>query len=300
MVKQLEKLSGAKDISLPFNRRALTKIKKKTTHGVQQLFLLFFAFVQLFPLYWLVTFSFKSNQEIFAGNIIGLPERLRWENYSSALQNGDILLYLFNSVLVTTVTVFLTCFFGAMAAFAITRMKWRFSQTTLNVILLGAMVPLHAVLLPLFIVLNRMGILNSHISLILPYTAFALPLAIFIFAGFLETIPREYEEAACLDGCNIYQVFLVIIMPLLKPALATVGIFTFLSTWNELMFAVTFISERQFRTLTVGMMSFVGQYYTNWGAVGASLLIAVLPMIVVYIFMSKQIQASFRASGLKG
>jgi raffinose/stachyose/melibiose transport system permease protein len=275
--------------------------KKKTISKVMlQMILGGFVFIQLFPLYWLLTFSLKNNLEIFGGNIMGLPEHFRIENYVYALRNGDIMLYLFNSAFVTTVTVVCSCFFGAMAAYAIVRMRWKLAKTVLNFFLLGTMIPLHAVLLPLFLTLNKAGILNSYWALIIPYTAFALPMAIFIFTGFLETIPKEMEEAACMDGCGIYQTFLVIIMPLLKPALATVSIFTFLSTWNELMFATTFITDRKFKTMTVGIMSFVSQYRTEWGPIGASLVIAVIPTIVIYVLMSKQIQESFRAGGLKG
>lgn len=276
------------------------RAKKTVSQVILQAILIGFAFIQLFPLYWLLTFSFKNNAEIFAGNILGLPEKLRFENYAAALHNGDVILYFFNSAFVTLVSVSLACFFGAMASYGIMRMRWKLAVPVLNLFLLGTMIPLHAVLLPLFLSLNKVGLLNSYMALILPYTAFALPMAIFIFTGFLETIPKEMEEAACIDGCGIYRTFLLIIMPLLKPAIATVSIFTFLSTWNELMFATTFITDRQFKTLTVGIMSFVSQYRTNWGPIGASLVIAVVPMILIYALMSKQIQESFRAGSTKG
>lgn len=272
----------------------------KIFNGLRFTGLVLFAFLQLFPLYWLITFSFKNNVEIFAGNVVGLPETWHFDNYSRALSNGDVARYLFNSVFVTGIVIGLTCVLAAMAAYGITRMRWKFSKPVLVLFLLGIMIPLHAVLLPLFLVLNKVNLLDSYWALIVPYTAFALPVAIFIFTGFLESIPREMEEAALIDGCNIYQTFFKIIMSLLKPAMATVAIFTFLSTWNELMFATTFINSRAYKTLTVGIMSFTSQYRTDWGPIGASLLIAALPAILIYIILSKQVQDSIRAGSVKG
>ena len=125
-------------------------------------------------------------------------------------------------------------------------------------------------------------------------------LAIFVFAGFLETIPRELEESACLDGCTIYRAFASIILPLIKPAIATVSIFTYLSTWNELMFAVVFINNEQYKTLTVGIMSMVGRFVTNWGPIGAGLVVGTLPTLLIYTLMSRQVQNSLTTGALKG
>lgn len=272
----------------------------KVRNTLTQVGLLIFLVIQLFPLYWLITFSFKNNVEIFAGNVIGFPEQLRFDNYTAALANGDVIRYFMNSVFVTGFVIVVTCVLAAMAAYGITRMRWKLSKPVLIIFLLGIMVPLHAVLLPLFLVLNTVNLIDTYWALLIPYTAFALPMAIFIFNGFLESIPKEMEEAALIDGCNIYQTFFLIIASLLKPAMATVAIFTFLRTWNELMFATTFINSRDYRTLTVGIMSFTGQYSTDWGAIGASLLIAALPAILIYIVLSKQVQDSIRVGGLKG
>ena len=141
---------------------------------------------------------------------------------------------------------------------------------------------------------------NSYWALILPYVAFAIPMAVMIFSGFIASIPIDLEEAACLDGCNIYQVFFEIIVPLMKPAAATVAIFTFLQAWNELMFAVVFISDAKYRTLTVGIQALSGQYTIDWGAIGAGLVVATIPTLIVYIFMSKKVQDSLVVGAVKG
>ncbi|MCX7709505.1 MAG: carbohydrate ABC transporter permease [Clostridia bacterium] len=263
-------------------------------------FLGVFAFIQIYPFLWLVLFSLKSNNEIFGGNIAGLPEAFLWENYKTALVNGKVGLYFMNSVFVTAVTIVITSIISGMAAYAIERMKWKFSKVMLVMFLLGMMIPIHAALLPLFIFFAKIKQLNSYWSLILPYVGFAMPMAMYILVGFLKGIPKEMEESSLLDGCTIYGTFTRIIVPMLKPAIATVSIFTFLSAWNELMFANTFISKVQFKTLTVGLNNMVGQYTTQWGPVGAGLVIATLPTLIIYCFMSNEVQRSLITGAVKG
>jgi raffinose/stachyose/melibiose transport system permease protein len=125
-------------------------------------------------------------------------------------------------------------------------------------------------------------------------------MAIFIFTGFYETIPRELEESACMDGCSIYRIFSSIMLPMIRPAIVTVAIFTYLQNWNELLFAVTFIKSRNLKTLTAGVMSLVSQYRTEWGQIGAGLLLTAIPSLLIYTFLSKQVQESFRAGAIKG
>lgn len=262
-------------------------------------FLLIYAVIQVFPLFWLFEFSLKDNNEIFGGNIIGLPQNWRFENYSSAFFQANVMQYFLNSVLVTAVTIFITLIFAATAAYAIERMIWRGRQVVMKYILLGMMVPIHAALLPLFIVLSKMHLLNSYVALIAPYVAFGLPMAVYLFTSFLASIPREIEEAAAIDGANIYQIFFINILPLIKSAVATVSIFTFISSWNELMFAVTFINKQQYRTLTVGIMSMVGSYTTKWGHIGAGLMIATIPTVIIYLLLSEQVQSSLVAGAVK-
>ena len=265
-----------------------------------QLLLGLFGAVQVFPLIWLVLFSLKDNGEIFGGNVLGLPRRFLWDNYAQALIQGNVGLYFFNSCIVTFTTIIISGILATMASYAITRMKWKLSKLVLTVFLLGLMIPIHSTLLPLFIILRKMHLLNSYLALIIPYVAFALPMAIFIFSGFLQTIPRDLEEAACLDGCGIYRIFFWIILPLLKPAIVTVSIFTYLASWNELMFAVVFVNNEQFKTLTVGIMSMVGRFVTAWGPIGAGLVIGTLPTVLIYALMSRQVQNSLTTGALKG
>ncbi len=258
------------------------------------------ALVQLFPLYWLFTFSLKDNLQIFGSNPLGLPTTYHFENFADVLEKGKVATFLLNSFLVTVSTIFISTILSTMAAYAIARMKWKWSNSTLLFFLMGMMIPLHATLVPLFIFLKRTRLYDTPFALILPYVAFAIPMAIYIFVGFFKTIPREMEEAACLDGMSIYGIFVKIMVPLIRPAIATVAIFTYLSCWNELMFAISFISKPQWKTLTVGIMGMVGMYATNWGALGAGLVVATVPTLIIYLMMSGEIQKSFTTGALKG
>ncbi|MCI3922887.1 carbohydrate ABC transporter permease [Paenibacillus sp. TRM 82003] len=267
---------------------------------VLQAFLVIVAITQIYPLVWLAFFSLKDNGEIFSGDVLGLPKKFLWSNYAKALSEGNVLTYFFNSVLVTAVSIVLVLILAAMTGYAITRMNWKLSGATMTLILLGMMVPIHAALLPLFMVLKNLQLLNTYWSLIIPYVAFGIPLAVFILGSFFKGIPREMEESAVIDGCGIYRTFFLIILPLVRPAIATVAIFTFLSCWNELMFAVTFINDTAFQTLTVGMMSMVGTYITQWGIIGAGLMITTIPTIIIYLLLNKQVQQSMIAGAVKG
>ncbi len=278
----------------------IKKEKSKLRKNIEVTLLIVIAIIQIYPLFWLITFSLKTNQEIFGGNPLGLPEKFLWKNYMGVFLDGHIGTYFMNSIIVTTITVIITCILAAMASYGIARMKWKLSGVVLIIFLLGLMIPMHATLLPLFIFLKKVKLYNSYASLILPYIGFSLPMAIYILVGYYGNIPKELEESACLDGASIYQTFGRIMLPLTKPALATVSIFTYLSCWNELMFATTFISKQELKTLTVGIMGMVGQYATRWGELGAGLVVATIPTVIIYITMSSQVQKSFTTGALKG
>ncbi|WKV08631.2 carbohydrate ABC transporter permease [Thermoanaerobacterium sp. CMT5567-10] len=273
---------------------------KKIGFYLLEAMLVIWAIIQLYPLFWLFLFSVKNNTEIFGGNILGFPRIWQWSNYSEALSSGNVGRYFINSSIVTVLTIVISSILVATSAYAIVRMKWKYSKLVLTIFLMGMMVPIHATLLPLFIILKNLNLLNTYASLVIPYVAFAIPMGIFILTGFLYTIPRELEESAFLDGCSIYKSFYYIILPLIRPALATIAIFTYLSTWNELMFANTFINNDAIKTLTVGIMSLSGQYQTEWGPIGAGLVIATIPTILIYVLLSEQVQKSLVVGAVKG
>ena len=272
----------------------------KLSKVLLQVLLIAFAVVQLYPLLFLFFFSLKDNNEIYSGNVMGLPQHFYWSNYENALFNANVGYYLLNSIFVTLVVILVSDILACMVSYAIARMTVKINGIVKTFFSLGLMIPLHAVLLPVFIMLRNLKMLDTYQAIIIPYIAFALPMAIFFMIGFFQTLPRELEESAFLDRCSVYRTFFQIMMPLVKPALATISVFTFLSTWNEMMFAITFINSEKYRTLTVGIMQMVGRYTTDWGTMGAGLMVATVPTIVIYLLFSKQVQSGMVSGAVKG
>ncbi len=276
---------------------------KKTNPAAKVLmyvFLAFWALVNLFPIYFMFTFSLKSNEEIFGANIIGLPKDWLWSNYTRAMGTGNMGLYFVNSLLVTTLAIGISLFAAMMATYAITRISWKLSRLTNAFFMLGLTIPIQASIVPVYVVLSKLHWLNKYSTLIVPYSAFALSMSILICTGFMVEIPYALDEAARIDGCSLTGTFFRIILPLMKPAVSTVGVYSYLQCWNEFMFANVFISDSAHRTLPVGIKALSGAYTTDWGPIGAALVIATFPTLIFYIFLSRRIQESFIAGAVKG
>lgn len=254
----------------------------------------------LFPVYWMFTFSLKTNDEIFVSNPMGIPQNWIWENYKKAWTIGRIDKYFINSLIVTVSSIVITMLAAAMATYAMTRMVWKGRKLMNKFFMLGLTIPIHVALVPLYRWFATLGLRNSYLALILPYSAFALAMAILISNGFMGDIPYDLDEAAFIDGCGVWGIFIKIICPLMVPAISTIGIYTFLQCWNELMFANILIDDNKFFTLPRGTNELVGQYKSEWGPIGASLTIATIPTLVVYILLSGRIRESFIAGAVKG
>ncbi len=262
--------------------------------------LILWAIISIFPVYWMLTFSLKTNAEIFGENVAGLPRNWVWQNYVKAFHTGNMPRYFLNSLIVAIATIFITLTASVMATYAITRLRWKGRKRMNSFFMLGLTIPIHASIVPLYTTLAKIKLLDTLWALIIPYSAFSLAMGILVCTGFMGDIPYDLDEAAMLDGCGTWGTFFRIIVPLMRPAVATVGIYTFLQCWNELMFANVFINSDKWRTLPVGVQSLSGQYTTDWGPIGAALSIATIPTLIFYIFMSKKIQDSFVAGAVKG
>lgn len=258
------------------------------------------ALFQLFPLVWLLLFSLKNNQEVFNLPPLSLPGELRWENYGKVWSAGNISVYFLNSVWITLAATLLTVILGSLVTFAITRMKWRGSSFVLGLFMVAMMIPVHSTLIPLFSIFNRIGLTDHPLSLILAYVAFNMPITILILLGFYYTLPREVEEAAVMDGCSVHRVFFQVVLPMTGSVLATTTIINMIYNWNEFIFVNTFISSDVLKTLTVGVQNFIGQYTTDWGAIGATLMISILPILVMFLFLSDRIVEGIAAGSVKG
>lgn len=253
----------------------------------------------IYPLLWLGLNSLKNDSELFS-NPWWFGETFRFSNYVTAWTAGKIGKSFINSAFVAVSSVGITIIVSSMAAFGLTRLKWKLSNPTLSLILMGVMIPIHSTLIPLFTMFNNWGITNRYIALILPYVAFALPTSIFILSGFMSTFPREIEEAVVIDGCGMAGLFWKIILPMSKTPVATISIYNFVSMWNELMFALIFLSDPEKTTLPVSLTRFRGQYSTNWTIQLAAVVIMVIPSIAAYMFLNDKIIESMTIGSVKG
>ena len=253
----------------------------------------------LYPLLWLIINSLKTDTEMFIDPWSVIPS-FQFDNYATAWVSGKIGTSFFNSVMVSFTSVGVTIVVASKAAFALKRFKWKLSGFVMGLFLIGVMIPIHSTLIPLFMVFNKIGLLNKHISLVLPYVAFALPTSIFILSGFMATFPKEIEEAAVIDGCSMKGVFWRIIFPLSKSSIATISIFNFVTAWNELMFALIFMTSDSKMTLPVSLTRFKGQYSTSWTIQLAAVVIMVLPSLIAYFFLNDKIIKSLTIGAVKG
>lgn len=262
-------------------------------------FLSLLAIVYLAPLLWVLVVSVKSNTEIFQ-NPFKLPAAIQWDNYKVAWSAGNLGIATLNSVVVCGITLIVSMFVGAMAAFAIGRMRWKFAGPAMTYFLIGMMIPVHCVLIPLFVSFSNLRMTDSLLSLILPYITFSLPMTIYILVNFFREMPTDMFEAACIDGCSIYRCFFKIALPLAKTGLFVTGLMTFVNNWNELLLAMVFISDVSKKTLPVTLTYFVGPYATNYVQMFAAIVIAVVPSIVIYSCFSNQIVEGLTAGAVKG
>lgn len=271
--------------------------RKKTAIWI---FFLIVAVGQLFPLIWLVDFSFNSSADFYSNSILKWPSSPQWQNYVNAWVDGKFLKYLFNSLFISVVTILLTVGLSLTLSYAFIRMQWRLRTLLYTILLLGIMIPIHATLLPNFAIFKELGLTDSYLGLILPYTAVSVPLGTFMLSGFLRSIPKELEESAVMDGCSIYRIVFQIIAPLLKPALVTVVVTTFLNCWNEFIMASTFLSKDALKTLPFSVMNFTGQYSSDYGSQFAVMVLTSIPAIIIYAIFNEQITKGVTAGAVKG
>ncbi|RED51726.1 carbohydrate ABC transporter permease [Cohnella lupini] len=262
--------------------------------------LIIVAAVQLFPLVWLLFFSLKNNQEVFNLPPLSLPMNPRWENYEKVWSAGNIDVYFLNSVWITIVATALTVVLASLVTYAVTRMRWKGSKFVLGLFMVAMMIPVHSTLIPLFSLFNDTGLINHPLALILSYVAFNMPITIMILLGFYYALPREVEEAAIIDGCSVNRMYFRIVFPMTASVLATTAIINMIYNWNEFIFVNTFISSDAYKTLTVGVQNFIGQYTTDWGAIGATLMISILPILITFLVLSDRIVEGIAAGSVKG
>ena len=262
-------------------------------------FLILLALIYILPLLWVVITSLKDDRVLMTSPW-AMPDKLMFENYSFAWTMGNLGKATLNSFIVCSITLIVSLLIGSMAAFGIARLRWKLSKLVLTYFMIGMMIPIHCVLIPLFIQFSSWKLTNSLIGLIIPYVTFSLPITIYIMVGFFKGIPNEMFESAVMDGCSVPRMFFEIALPMAKTGFMVTGLMSFVSNWNELLLAMVFISREAQKTLPVSLTKFVGPYHTNYTQMFAGIVIAVIPTIIVYCIFANQIVEGLTAGAVKG
>jgi raffinose/stachyose/melibiose transport system permease protein len=260
--------------------------------------LIVIAVVFFFPMLWMVFSSFKSNSAIFS-TPFALPTEFDFGRWAEAWEIGHIGQYALNSAIVTGASVFGILLCGAAAAFAFSRYRFRGRNLLMGLLALGLLLPLQSYFIAQSTMFTQLAITDTRLALIIPYTAMGLPLAVYLLKVYLDALPDELFEAARIDGAGDLRVFASIALPLLRPGLATVAIFSALASWNEFLLALLYIQDDALKTIPTGLLAFSSRYVTDYGLLFSALSIVTLPMIVIYIVFNKQIVEGITAGSVK-
>ncbi|MFT5089894.1 MAG: N-acetylglucosamine transport system permease protein [Candidatus Latescibacterota bacterium] len=269
--------------------------------AITQIVFVLYGIVVIFPMIWLLYTAFKTTEELFA-SAWSLPAVWSFVNFTEAWNEAQIGDFFWNSIFVTVSTLLLQLFLGSMASYSLAKYKFKGNSLIYYLFLAGLMFPIFLGLVPLFFLMKELQLLNSHLGLILVYAAFGLPFTVFVLTAFFRTIPTTIMEAGIMDGCSHFRLYWSIMLPLAKPGLTTVGIFTFISIWNEYILALVLLSSSHLRTLPLGIavLQFVQFYEVDFGTLFAGLVIVMLPTLVCYIILQNQITKGITVGAVKG
>lgn len=265
----------------------------------RHVFLIVACLIVLVPIAYAVIASFKDVPEFFA-NPFGLPQNWRWQNYVRAWSEARIAITLPNSIIATTLAVVASTVLSGLVAYGISRRTKPFAMALYVLFVSGMLVPVQMIILPLFVFLKAIGLFGTVFTVVFPYTALGLPLGVLILTPLVATLPRDLSDAARVDGASELQIFWRVILPLMRPGLASVAILNGVWMWNEFFIPLILSVKSSTQTLPVGIMSFVGVYSTEWGLVFASVVVSAAPIVIAYLLMTRQFVAGLTAGALKG
>jgi len=262
--------------------------------------LITYTVIALFPVILVVINSFKSRAAIF-GSPLAPPTAATFDliGYTTVLNQGDFVGYFQNSMIVTVVSLFFVLLFGAMAGFALSEYRFRGNTIMGLYLALGIMIPIRLGTVAILQLMVASGLVNTLTALILVYTAQGLPLAIFILSEFMKQVSDDLKNAGRIDGLSEYTIFFRLVLPLVRPALATVAVFTMIPIWNDLWFPLILAPSEETKTVTLGAQMFIGQFVTNWNAVLAALSLAIVPVLVLYLVFSRQLIRGITSGAVK-
>lgn len=264
------------------------KQQKRLILALFYLILFVLALFWIAPMITLVLTSIKGKKEFYSGlSLFALPGKIAWRNFSEALIRGRLLTYMKNDLIISCLKVPLGILIEAMAAYALARLRLKHATEIFIFFLVGMMLPFQIALVPISVIYNKLNLLNTYFGLFYVYIGFGISYGILILRGFFRGIPKEMDEAAVVEGCSKWQIFTRIILPMAKPAIATLVIVDFLATWNEYLLASVIINDNAKKTVPVGLMTFVGEHGTDYGLLCAGVLMSVIPVLVVYLIFQR-------------
>lgn len=273
--------------------------KQRRSTWVLEIIMIAIAAVAIYPLYFIVSMTFKTPQQM-AASPLSLPTSFNFINYIETWKHMRFHLVLGNTVLVTVGTVALIVIIGSLAAYPLARRAEKAYAVIYMYFLAGIMLPFQLAMVPLYKFINSLHMVNTYHGAILIYTAINLPLAVFLYSGFIRSSPKELEEAAKIDGCSMFRAFWLAVFPIIKPVTATVVVLCSLNTWNDFIVPLLFLQDQSYRTITIALYMFVGEHVTNWALLFPGMVLSVVPLLVVYVFLQKFIIKGIAAGSIKG
>ena len=278
------------------NKARSNPVNAVLMHGA----LIFYTVIALFPVFVILINSLKDRKAIFKEPLaLPTPDSFSLIGYQTVLKQGDFFLYFQNSMIVTVVSLALILLFGAMAAFALSEYRFRGNTLMGLYLALGIMIPIRLGTVAILQMMVASGLVNTLTALILVYTAQGLPLAVFILSEFMRGVSADLKDAGRIDGLSEYRIFFRLVLPLVRPAMATVAVFTMIPIWNDLWFPLILAPSEATKTITLGSQVFIGQFVTNWNAVLAALGLAIVPVLVLYLIFSRQLIRGITAGAVK-
>lgn len=266
---------------------------------IKWIIIISFVFYAIFPFLWLVLASLKTNAELLE-DPFKLPKVFQFKNYTDAIEAAGLGRLIINSLVISTSATFLNILFSSMVAFAIARHTFWGRNVLFLTISAGILVPLNALIIPYFAIINYLNLYDTRTGLILVYCAIGLPVSTFILTEFFKSIPKEIEEAAYLDGCNFVSRYFRIMLPLALPGLATAGTFQFILCWNEFIYAMLLTSSTDIRTIQFGISYFTNQFFSDYVGMFAAVVVSILPSITVFILFQEKVISGLTAGSVKG
>ncbi|KIL42167.1 sugar ABC transporter permease [Gordoniibacillus kamchatkensis] len=277
-------------------KRLLDRLPEVFRAAALLLFLLF----TVVPFYWMFVTSIKTRQEIYSSELTLWPKQFTWANYVDTLHNTQFPLYFANSVLVTVVSSLIVLVISVMGGYSMSRYRFRGKKAVLLVFLGTQMIPTIIILVPLFILFSKMNMLDHLSSLIVTYTVMNIPFCLITMSSFFQRIPVALEEAAFIDGCNKWQTMLLIVLPLMLPAIVATFVFAFTGAWNELFFGIMFINGEAAKTIPIGLNNFVQKFDINWGQMSAGGIMSLIPVMIMFAAVQKYIVSGLTQGAVKG